>query len=77
MFNQLQSYYLLIYWKILQNLTTKKDWFLSGGLNENNIEEALKITNAKMVDLSSGIEESRGIKSPQLIKKFMTKIRQF
>ena len=64
-------------WKILQNFTTKKDWFLSGGLNTNNIEEALKITNTKMVDLSSGIEEVRGIKSPELIKQFMTKISQF
>ncbi len=61
-------------WKILQNFKTKKRWFLSGGLNIDNIDQALKITGAQMIDLSSGIEENRGIKSPKLIKDFMTKI---
>ncbi|MES2677369.1 MAG: phosphoribosylanthranilate isomerase [Pseudomonadota bacterium] len=61
-------------WKILQNLKTKKRWFLSGGLNIDNIDEALKITGARMIDLSSGIEEARGIKSPKLITEFMKKI---
>ncbi len=61
-------------WKILNNLRTDKKWFLSGGLNINNIEEALRITKAQMIDLSSGIEESKGIKSPQLITKFINKI---
>lgn len=64
-------------WRILQNLQTKKDWFLSGGLNAENILEAIKATNTKMVDLSSGIEEKRGIKSPQLIIKFLNKIRSY
>jgi phosphoribosylanthranilate isomerase len=61
--------------KILQNFSCKKDWFLSGGLNINNINEALKITGAKMVDLSSGIEKERGKKSPELIVEFMHKIK--
>ncbi len=62
-------------WKILQNFKSKKDWFLSGGLNINNIEEAIKITGVKLVDVSSGIEEIRGQKSPKLIQEFMDKIR--
>ncbi len=61
-------------WKILQNFRTRTKWFLSGGLNIGNIDLALKGTGALMVDLSSGIEESRGIKSPKLIKDFMVKI---
>ena len=61
--------------QILQNFSCKKDWFLSGGLNINNINEALKITGAKMVDLSSGIEKERGKKSPELIVEFMHKIK--
>ncbi len=61
-------------WKILQNFKTKKRWFLSGGLDIKNIEEALKITGAKMIDLSSGIEEIKGTKSPKLITEFMNKI---
>lgn len=64
-------------WKILQNFSGKKNWFLSGGLNIDNIDEALKITGATMIDLSSGIEEVRGIKSPALIKEFMKKIRKY
>jgi phosphoribosylanthranilate isomerase len=63
-------------WEILKNLKTKKDWFLSGGLNAGNIAEAIKITGAKMIDISSGIEKVRGQKSPELIEEFMAKIRQ-
>lgn len=63
-------------WKILENLQTKKGWFLSGGLNIGNIEKALILTKAKMVDLSSGIEEIRGIKSAKLISDFMNKIKK-
>jgi phosphoribosylanthranilate isomerase len=63
-------------WKILQNFHSKKDWFLSGGLNIDNIEEALKISGAKMIDISSGIEKVRGTKSPELIAQLMKKINQ-
>lgn len=61
-------------WKILQNFRSRKKWFLSGGLNSENIDLALKITGAQMIDLSSGIEETRGVKSFKLIKDFMAKI---
>ncbi len=63
-------------WKILQNFSAKKDWFLSGGLNIENIDEALKTSGARMIDLSSGIEKIRGEKSPQLIKEFIKKINK-
>lgn len=61
-------------WKIMQNLNTDKDWFLSGGLNSNNVKEAIAITGAKMIDVSSGIEFERGEKSIELINQFMTKV---
>ncbi len=57
--------------KILQNFSCSKNWFLSGGLNIDNIDEALKITGAQMIDISSGIEKERGKKSPELIHQFM------
>lgn len=63
-------------WKILKNFSSKKDWFLSGGLNLNNIDSALEISGAKMIDISSGIEEIRGEKSPKLIRELMEKIRK-
>jgi len=61
-------------WKIMNNLKIDKGWFLSGGLNIENIEQAIKISGAQMIDLSSGIEEKKGIKSPKLITEFMSKI---
>lgn len=62
-------------WQILQDFNSKKDWFLAGGLNSENLCEAVKITGAKMVDVSSGIEKIRGQKSSELIKEFMKKAK--
>lgn len=62
-------------WRILHNLSTKKNWFLSGGLNVSNIDEALEVTGASYIDLSSGIEEIRGHKSSRLIQEFMKKVK--
>ena len=67
-------------WHILENLSAfnlKQNWFLSGGLNIDNVEQALKITGANMIDLSSGIEEKRGIKSAKLIRTFMEQCRDW
>ncbi len=61
-------------WKILQNFHSHKPWFLSGGLNAENVLEAIKITGATMIDVSSGIEKIRGQKSPELIQEFMKKV---
>lgn len=61
-------------WNILKDLKTQKEWFLSGGVNQNNLAEITQNFNIKMIDLSSAIEEVRGIKSKKLIKEFMNKI---
>ena len=58
-------------WNILRNYNYQKKWMLAGGLQSNNIQEAIKITNAKAVDISSGVEVQKGIKSPKLIKDFV------
>ena len=58
-------------WNILKNYNYQKKWMLAGGLQSNNIKEALKITNPKAVDISSGVEVQKGIKSPELIKDFV------
>jgi len=62
-------------WSILQNFNPVKPYFLSGGINIKNIEEAIKIVNPKFIDISSGIEEKRGIKSPNLIIEILQKIK--
>ena len=64
-------------WKILQNIDLDFNWMLSGGLNLNNINQALKITNAKMIDLSSAVESSPGVKDINLIKKFLNKVKSY
>ena len=44
---------------------------LAGGLNPDNIEDAIKTTQAYAVDVSGGVESAKGIKDQQLIEKFM------
>ena len=46
-------------------------WLLSGGLDESNVGEAIRITGARAVDVSSGIESAPGRKDPQKINAFL------
>lgn len=57
-------------WRLLKALSLKKPWFLAGGLTDKNVAEALRITGAPMVDVSSGIESSPGEKSLEKIAAF-------
>ena len=61
-------------WSLLKKNSLNFNWILSGGLDYNNIEVAIKSTMAKAVDVSSGLEIKKGIKSTELIKKFCNKI---
>jgi len=58
-------------WSILANKKWSKPWMLAGGLNAGNVEKAVRVTNARQLDLSSSIELSPGIKDPDKIKNFM------
>ncbi|MCX4691869.1 phosphoribosylanthranilate isomerase [Streptomyces sp. NBC_01408] len=46
-------------------------WLLAGGLTPENVGEALRTTGAWGVDVSSGVERERGVKSPELIRAFV------
>ncbi len=46
-------------------------WLLAGGLTPGNVAEALRLTGAWGVDVSSGVERSRGVKDPALIAQFV------
>ena len=62
-------------WDILKKYNGNKKWMLAGGLNHRNILEAIKRSNSKNIDVSSGVESSPGVKSKELINKFIHKIR--
>ena len=61
-------------WNILRNLKIHKPWFLSGGINENNIDQILNGINPFGVDLSSGVEKELGIKDNHIINNFIEKL---
>jgi len=61
-------------WNYLKNIQIK-DWFLAGGININNVEFAQSI--AKKIDISSGLEDNPGKKSPKKILDFLTKIKNY
>ena len=62
-------------WNILKNLETDKPWFLSGGINSNNIKQILNDINPFGVDLSSGVEKELGIKDNRIINSFIGKLK--
>ena len=62
-------------WDILNNLDTDKDWFLSGGININNIPRILNDINPFGIDLSSGVEKELGIKDNGIINNFIGKLK--
>ena len=66
---------LVFNWKILKNLNIEKPIILSGGLNHENVGEAIKLTKPAVVDISSGVESARGVKDITLIEKFATAVK--
>lgn len=62
-------------WRILDHVTTGLPWMLSGGLNTGNVAEAIAMTGAAGVDVSSGVETSPGVKDEALIRLFVARAR--
>ena len=60
-------------WSYLKNIEIK-DWFLAGGININNIEEASKIS--KKIDISSSLEDNPGTKSSKKVSDFLLKVKK-
>ena len=58
-------------WKVLKAVNGQLDYMLSGGLNPENVREAIELTGASAVDVSSGVEKRPGEKDPARIRAFL------
>ena len=62
-------------WRVLAALDPDIDYMLSGGLNAENIGEALRLVNPAGIDISSGVESAPGVKDVGLIEAFFRAVR--
>jgi phosphoribosylanthranilate isomerase len=62
-------------WNVLAKLELKLPYLVSGGLTADNLAEAVRVTRAGGVDVSSGVERSPGIKDPEMIRRFIRAAR--
>jgi phosphoribosylanthranilate isomerase len=62
-------------WHLLEVVNAGAPFMLSGGLNADNVAEALRITRAPGVDVSSGVERAPGEKDPDKIRAFVRAAR--
>ena len=58
-------------WHLLENIALPVPFMLGGGLDPGNVAEALRITQAPAVDVSSGVERAPGEKDPEKIRAFI------
>jgi phosphoribosylanthranilate isomerase len=63
-------------WSLLDWLDGSVDYMLSGGLNNDNIADALIITKAPGIDVSSGVESAPGAKSVAMIDEFFDAVEK-
>lgn len=57
-------------WRLLMNYRHQIPWGLAGGLNPQNVADAIRYTGAELVDASSGLESEPGVKDAAKIKAF-------
>jgi phosphoribosylanthranilate isomerase len=63
-------------WTLLSGRRFRRPWFLAGGLTPDNLVEAVRISGAPMVDVSSGVEDRPGEKNISKIKAFLDASRR-
>jgi len=62
-------------WHVLENLDLDLPFMVSGGLHAGNVAEAVRVTRAGGVDVSSGVERTPGVKNPDMIRDFIRAAR--
>ena len=58
-------------WKIVRRKYWTRPWMLAGGLNADNVAQAIDMTGARQVDVSSGVESAPGVKDAEKIRAFI------
>lgn len=64
-------------WELAKNIAAKKNIILAGGLDPDNVVDALAHVSPWGVDVSSGVESTRGTKDEQKIERFIQAVRGF
>ena len=62
-------------WRLLEGRRWSVPWMLAGGLRPSNVAEAIRLTGAPQVDVSSGVERNPGEKDPDMIRDFCAAVR--
>ena len=62
-------------WQILRGWTAPSPWLLAGGLTPDTVADAIRVSGAQAVDVSSGVESARGVKDASLIRSFVHRAR--
>ena len=62
-------------WSLLHGWASPLPWLLAGGLTPDNVAEAVRVSGAPAVDVSSGVERMRGVKDAGLIRAFVQAAR--
>ena len=63
-------------WHLLENIQLRIPFMVGGGLNAANVAEAITVTRAGGVDVSSGVESAPGVKDPEMIRAFIRAARE-
>lgn len=58
-------------WRLIEGRRWPAPWMLAGGLTPDNVAEAVRLTGAEQVDVSSGVESARGLKDPVRVAAFV------
>ena len=62
-------------WGLLADQAYRRPWFVAGGLTPDNVGEAIRVSGAPLVDVSSGVETAPGVKDAALITAFLDAVR--
>ena len=62
-------------WRLIAGRQWRRPWMLAGGLTPDNVAEALRLTGAQQVDVSSGVESAPGVKDAGRIAAFVQAAR--